>query len=208
MIRLLAGVLAAGALAPAGVAVADSFTPVTIGISVAPIARRGAALPLRVALHADPGVLDSGGDGPMRMEVKLAPECGGDFQHTPGTVLMNLALAPQPSTGRAYDGTLTARPRPSAYGVQFVCAYLEDSTVGRVYANDESLSINVSAACTTAGQRYDAAARALTRAQRTLRRARGRARRARDGRLVAARRRALAGARRRGVAACGRGVTL
>ncbi len=191
----------------AATAGADSFTPVTLSLRVTPVARLRAALPVTVTIHADPGVLDTG-SGPMRMQIKLAPECGGDFQHTSGVTLMDRALTPQPATGRAYQGTLTSSGRPDTYGVQTVCAYLEDSNVGRVYANDESGSVSVSAPCTAAGQRYDAASRALSRARRSLRRAHGHGARTRARRLVARRTRTLSAERRHGVAACGPGVAL
>lgn len=189
---------------PAG---ADSFTPITMSLQVSPVARLRAALPVTVTIQADPGVLDTG-SGPMRMQIKLASECGGDFQHTSGVTLMDRALSPQPATGRAYQGTLRASGRPLAYGVQTVCAYLEDSNVGRVYANDEATAVTVSVPCTAAGRRYDTDARSLARARRSLRRARGRGARTRARRLVTRRTRSLNADRRRGVAACGRGVSL
>lgn len=205
--------LAAGLALPASLAGADSFTPVTLSIAVTPVARAAAPLKVTVGVKADPGVLDTG-EGPMRVEVKLAPECGGDFQHTAGVTLINLALSPAPTTGKAYAGSVTDRGRPLAYGVQTVCAYLEDSTVGRVYANDESVTVNVSSVCTTAGRRYDRAARGLAQARRQyrharhLRHARGRRARHRAARLVTQRKRTLARDHRLGVAACGPGVPL
>ena len=144
----------------------------------------------------------------MRLEVKLAPECGGDFQHTPGPTLMNLALTPQPATGRAYAATMSSRGTPLAYGVQTVCAFVKTSTTGRVYAQDESRTVDVTPACTAAGVRYDRAARGVTLARRALRRAHGAAARRRARQLLASRRRSLAAARRSGTAACGRGVAL
>jgi len=191
----------------AAVAGADSFTPVTLALRITPVARLGAALAVMVTIHADPGVLDTG-SGPMRMQIKLASECGADFQHTSGVTLMDRALTPQPATGRAYQGTLTSSGRPDSYGVQTVCAYLQDSNVGRVYANDESGSVNVSAPCTAAGRRYDSDLRAVSRARRSLRRAHGHAARTRARRLVARGTRTLSAERRRGVAACGPGVAL
>jgi hypothetical protein len=143
----LAVALAAGLLIPASLAAADSFVPVSMSIAVAPVARLTAPLKVTVGVKADPGVLDTG-EGPLRVEVKLAPECGGDFQNTAGVTLINLALNPPPATGKAYSGTVTDRGRPLAYGIQTVCAYLEDSTAGRVYASDQSLTVNVSPACT------------------------------------------------------------
>ncbi|MGH2869859.1 MAG: hypothetical protein ACRDNK_20115 [Solirubrobacteraceae bacterium] len=212
MRRLLAmlglpGALAAGLLIPASLAAADSFAPVTMSIAVTPVARRAAPLKVSVDVKADPGVLDTG-EGPLRVEVKLAPECGGDFQHTPGVTLINLALNPPPTTGKAYSGTASDRGRPRAYGVQTVCTYLEDSTAGRVYASDQSVTVNVSPACTAAGRHYDSAARALARARRQYRRAHGKKARRRAAKLVTHRTRTLAGDRRRGLAACGVGVPL
>jgi hypothetical protein len=192
---------------PAALASADSFTPVRLNIEVAPVARLGAPLKVKVAVTADPSVLD-GSEGPMRIEVKLATECGGNFQTTPGVTLMNKQLNPQPAAGQAYSASASGSGRPHAYGQQSVCTFLEDATVGRVYANDESIQVSVSKSCTTAGRRYDVASRSLTRAQRQLRRARGATARRRARRLVAKRRRTLARDRRLGVRACGRGVPL
>ena len=199
--------LVVGLAVPGSLAVADSFTPVTMSIGITPVARLHAPLKVTVTVTADAGVLDTS-EGPMRVEVKLSPECGGDFQHTPGVTLINRALTPAPTTGKAYTGTVTDRGRPLAYGVQTVCAYLEDSTVGRVYANDESLTVDVSAPCTTAGTRYDRAARTLARARRTLRRAHGKRARRRATRLVTRAKRTLARDRRLGVTVCGSRVPL
>jgi hypothetical protein len=194
-------------VAAAAVASADSFTPVTMSIGVTPIARLGAPLPVKVGVKADPGVLDTA-DGPLRVEVKLADECGGSFETTSGVTLVNAPLNPQPTVGHAYSGGARGSGRPVAYGTRTVCTYLEDTGSGRVYANDESVSTDVTPACTSAGLAYDRAARSLRAAQRSLRHARTRAARRRDRPLVARRQRALASARHRGVAACGSGVTL
>ncbi len=201
----LGAVLAIG-LSCAG-APADSFSPVTLGIGVTPVARLGVPLRVHVTVHADPGVLDTA-DGPLRVQVKLARQCGANFQTTTGITLVNAPLKPPPTVGRAYSGGASGSGRPVAYGVRTVCTFLEDSGSNRVYANDESVSNSVTAACTSAGRRYDSASRALRSAQRSLRRAHTRAARRRAKRLVAKRRGALAAARRRGVAACGSGVPL
>jgi hypothetical protein len=192
----------------ASLAAADSFTPVTLSITVASVARLHAPLKVTVKVGADPGDLDTR-EGPMRIEVKLAPgDCGGNFQTSPGVTLLNQQLNPQPATGRAYSATATGSGRPKTYGTQAVCTFLEDTDVGRVYANDESLQVNVSKPCTVAGSRYDAAHSALARAKRQLRRARGKGARRRLHRLVDKRQRALARDRRVGAAACGPGVSL
>ena len=194
-------------VAAVAVASADSFTPVTMGINVTPIARLGTPLPVKVSVSADPGVLDTA-DGPLRIEVKLAPECGGSFETTTGITLVNALLKPPPTVGKAYSGGASGSGRPVAYGTRTVCTYLEDTGSGRVFANDESVTTDVTPACTAAGRAYDRALRSLRAAQRSLRRAHTRAARGRDRRLVARRQRALSSARRHGVAACGRGVAL
>jgi hypothetical protein len=204
----LAPIAAALTLAPiAAVASVDSFTPITMNIGVTPIARLGAPLPVKVSVKADPGVLDTA-DGPLRVEVKLAGECGGNFETTTGVTLVNAPLNPQPTVGRAYSGGASGSGRPVAYGTRTVCTYLEDTGSGRVYANDESVRADITPACTSAGLAYDRAYRSLRAAQRSLRHARTRAARRRDRRLVAGRQRTLAGARHRGVAVCGSGVAL
>jgi hypothetical protein len=191
----------------ASLAAADSFTPVTLSITVASVARLHAPLKVTVKVGADPGVLDTR-EGPMRIEVKLASECGSNFQTSPGVTLLNRQLNPQPATGRAYSATATGSGRPNSYGTQTVCTFLEDTDVGREYANDESIQVKVSKPCTVAGSRYDAVHSALARAKRELRRARGRAARRRLARLVAKRQLRLTRDRRLGVAACGPGVPL
>ena len=62
---------------------------------------------------------------PIRIQVKLAPECGGTYQYTAGPVLLDKQLSPQPATGHAYSAVARGSGKPSAYGVQTVCAWLE-----------------------------------------------------------------------------------
>ena len=165
--------LALCALAPALVG-ADSFTPVTLSVSVARVARL--AQPLRVTVHvgADAGVLDLR-DGALVVGVKLAPECGGDYEHTAGTRLLHLAFKAQPDPGEAFAGAVSGFGRPSSYGVQQVCVWLEDSEQ-RVFAHDDSSwTVDVSRPCTSAARRYDRAARARSRSAAALKRAARRA---------------------------------
>jgi hypothetical protein len=192
---------------PASLATADSFTPVRLAITVTPIARLHAPLSVEVGVSADAGVLDTS-EGAVLIGVKLAGECGGTFETTPGVTLLHQKLNPQPGTGQAYVATAHGSGRPIAYGSQTVCVFLEDAAVGRVYANDESDQVNVSQPCTTAGARYDAAATALTRAQRQLRQARGAAARRRLEATIAKRKLTLSRAGRLGRSACGSRVPL
>ncbi len=208
MVALLAALGGASASASAS-ASADSFTPVQMTIAIAPVARLHAPLPITVTVNADPSVLDNA-TAPLRIRAKLASECGGSFATTPGDVLIDQRLNPQPSTGHAYHAVAHGAGRPSAYGDYVVCAYLEEEGDNRMFANDTANPplLTVSRACTSRAARYDAAHSALLRAERRLRRTRGHAARARARRLVAQRTRTANADRRSARAACGPGVAL
>lgn len=214
MSRRAAAAVAAAALSLAGAAAtstagADSFTPIRMTVAIAPIARARVPLHTTVSVSADAGVLDLA-QGPMRVGVKLAVECGGTFETTPGVTLVDHALTPQPTRGKAYTATARGSGRPVFFGAQTLCVFLEDSTVGRVFANDESGSVTVSKPCTNTALRYDRATKTLKAAQRALRRtSRHRtARRRQLQRRIARDRRTATRDRRGARAACGGGVPL
>jgi hypothetical protein len=188
----LAAAVAAAAI-PAALAGADSFTPVRLTIKVASVARLNTKLPITVSIGADAGALDS--SAPLRLRVKLAPECGGAFAATPGTVLLDKALSPQPATGKSYAATIRGSGRPKAYGADTVCVFVEEQGDSREFATDQSLQVNVSKPCTIAARRYDQARAALSRARR-------------KHRGLAAARRLVANDKRAGLKRCGRGVPL
>jgi hypothetical protein len=161
-------------------AVADDITPVGLATRVAGTARLHRPLTVSVGVTADPSVLDTR-TAPLRVRVKLAAECGGEFADTQGTVLLDKRLSPQPAYGHAYSGTVTGTGRPRAYGVQTVCVYLEEEGDDRQFATDTTLQVDVSKRCTTTAARYDRAVRALRRASGAgaVRKARHRRHRAR-----------------------------
>lgn len=174
---LLASVsVATAAIAYSAAAGADSFTPVRLAIDIAPVARLHQPLKVSVDVSADPSVLDNA-TGPLRIRVKLAQECGGTFASTPGITLLDQQLRPQPATGRAYDANARGSGRPTRYGDQTVCAFLEETGDNRMFANDTSREVNVSRRCTTAAATYDTARRRHAR-QSTLNADRRAARRA------------------------------
>jgi hypothetical protein len=175
----------------AGLARADSLMPVRLTTAITPIARLDKPLRVTVQVSADAGVLDDR-TGPLRMRVKLATECGGTYQYTAGTVLLDKRLSPQPSTGHAYSGSVTGSAKPTAYGMQTVCVWLEDEGDQRVFASDQSSQVDVSQPCTRAAARYDVDRRRRTRGAAALRR----------------KRKILAADGRAARAACGPGVAL
>jgi hypothetical protein len=191
---LALGAVVAAAL-PAASAGADSFEPIVLRVSVAPVARLHKPLRIAVSVSADPGVLDVA-TAALRVRVKLAPECGGVFDGTPGPVLLDKRLNPQPRTGHAYIATASSsRGRPDAYGTRTVCVFLEEEGDNRQFATDTGTQVDVSRTCTAAASAYD---RARKRYLRARRRHRG----------VRRERRAAASARRHALRACGRGVPL
>ena len=135
------GLVAAGADAGA-LAGADSFTPIRLGLTVAPVARRHVKLPVTIQISADAGALDPA-TAPLRIQVKLAAECGGTYQYTPGTVLLDQALSPQPTKGRAYSVTAKGSAAP-AFGEQTLCVWLNEEGEDRTFASDTSTQVNVS----------------------------------------------------------------
>jgi hypothetical protein len=179
---------------PTAVAGADSFNPITLTVSVAPIARLHKPLQITVSVTADAGVLDTA-TAPLRIRVKLASECGGEFDGTPGAVLVDKRLNPQPATGHLYSGSVSGAGRPDAFGVQTVCVFLEEEGDNRQFATDQSAQVDVSQPCTAAAARYDRARKRLARARK------------RHHGVSRARRRASAD-RRRARRSCGPGVPL
>jgi hypothetical protein len=192
-----------------GLAGADSFNPVRLAITVAPVARLAQPLAITVNVSADAGALDTA-TAPLRIRAKLADECGGTFYTTPGPALIDAELSPQPATGQAYQAAGRGAGDPTAYGRKTVCAFLEEEGDDRQFANDtvDPPIVDVSKPCTLAAGRYDAALKSLARAKRQLRHARRRANRARLKKLVAKRSRTVARDRRAARSACGPGVPL
>lgn len=175
-VLLAAATAATAAIAYCAAAGADSFTPVRLGITIAKVARLHQPLRVNVDVSADASVLDNA-TGAVWIRVKLAQECGGTFSTTPGVTLLDRQLRPQPATGHPYDASASGSGRPTSYGEQTVCAFLEESGDNRMFANDTSNEVNVSRKCTTAAATYDAARRRHAR-QSTLKADRRAARRA------------------------------
>ena len=163
----------------------------------------------RVCAPADPGVLDIR-EGAIRARVKLAAtECGGEFKGTAGPVLLDRRLTPQPNPGKVYQGSASGSGRPTSYGVQSVCVYLEDQGASRQFATDTTnFRVNVSRPCTSAAAKYDTAAGALARAQAQLRHAQGTATRTRLTKLVVRRGANASADKHQARSACGAGVPL
>ena len=135
---------------------ADSFTPVVLQTTVAPVLHVHSRVPIAVHVKADPGVLDIR-NSKLKIEAALAPECSGTFAQTErsGIVLMNRPLSPQPVAGRAYSATArTTYGAPRRTGRQSVCVWLVQVSDQRVFASDESLRVTVRAPLTRRRRRH------------------------------------------------------
>ena len=155
-VGLAVGAAVAALVAPS--AVADSLTPVRLGIAISPVARLHEPLQVTVTVAADPSVLDNR-IAPLRVEVRLASECGGTFETTPGAALLDEVLSPPPATGQGYYASAHGAGRPATYGLRTACTYLEEEGDNRVFAHDESVQVDVSRSCTVAATRYHVARR-------------------------------------------------
>jgi len=137
---------------------AAGSNPVRMRIQVARVARLHQPLEVAVHVSANAEALNDGG-GPVRVQVKLASECGGTYRYTSGVVLLNTMLHPQPGTG-AYSASARGSGRPTSYGTKTVCAFVDNSY--QQFANDtnDPPHVDVSRACTADAARYEAARRA------------------------------------------------
>ena len=97
-------------------------------------------------------------------------------------VLLDQQLSPQPAAGKPYSAMAHGAGRPTAYGTDTVCTYLEEEGDNRMFANDTSTTSTVSRRCTADASRYDALKRSrrarkhkrrIARARRAARRACG-----------------------------------
>ncbi len=164
--RLWAVALCAGVAAGTGVALAaadgtfssatpDShFNPVVLSTTIANPLHVGTKVSIKVVVAAAAGVLDLRSatvgviskQSELRVEVKLAPKCGGEFAYTSGLTLVNRLLAPQPAAGRSYTGTVTNdSATPTSTGTDLVCVWLVDQEqqIQRTFASDQSQSVVV-----------------------------------------------------------------
>jgi hypothetical protein len=205
------GVLLPGAEASA----AQLDEPVALTVSAPTTVALNSRFTVRVGVEADAGALDIAAQ-PLRLRVRLEPECGGSFAGTDGPTAIDSVL-PAPAPGAPYSATATGSIRLSSLGTETVCAFLEDAQE-RQFATDTESTLVVGPACASAARKIARLQRRSAKLRRRaahLRRARrhahGRRRQSLTRRLhvLHRRRRALAArvrrAKRREMVACGVG---
>jgi hypothetical protein len=167
---LVLGGFAALLLVVPATAGAALLEPVTITATAPePQIVAGSPFKLEVAVEAEAGTLDIAAQ-PLRVRVKLAPECGGSFVGTPGPAALEQTL-PAPAAGAAYRQLVSGRVTAASAGTEVVCAFLEDAQE-RQFATDTEEEVTVLAAG-TAGQatkQCSSATRQLKSSKRKLKR--------------------------------------
>jgi hypothetical protein len=140
------GVLAL--LIPATATANSLSEPVTITADAPASVTAGAPFDLTVAVEADPAALGIAAM-PLRVRVKLAPECGGSFAGTPGPAAFEATL-PNPVPAGPYAQTFTGRVTAPTPGTETVCAFLEDAQE-RQFATDSVAQTEAVASAAGAG---------------------------------------------------------
>jgi hypothetical protein len=147
------------------------IVPVTITATAPePLIAAGSPFKLEVAVEAEAGALDIA-VRPLRVRVKLAPECGGSFIGTAGPAAFEATLAGPPA-GAALKQTLVGKVTAASAGPEVVCAFLEDATE-RQFATDTEEEVTVLAPgalkqCTAATKQLTAAKKGLKRLEHRI----------------------------------------
>ena len=188
MIRTGIALAALAALATASAA-SGQDEAIRLTIQAPSVVARGAPIPLRVAVAADPGAMN-GATGPLRLRVRLAPECASTFAATSGPVAIDRRLPAPGAASAPYTANVRGSSRVAALGAYSVCAFVEEEGDDRLFAADSGTQLQATQACTTATRKVTRATAALRRARRAHLTGRVRTLRRRLGTAAAARRRA------------------
>jgi hypothetical protein len=161
-----------------------SDEPVTLTVDGPSVAAVGVPFGLTTEVAADARVLDIR-TAPLRIRVRLASECGGTFDTTPGTTLIDAELQPAPTAGKAYDQRFARTLTLPSLGTLTACAFLEEEGDNRMFAFDSSTQIALTKRCTTATKRVASSSKRVASARRALRHAHSRRAKQSDRRRLA-----------------------
>jgi hypothetical protein len=154
----------------AATAGAALLEPVTITATAPePQIVAGTPFKLEVAVEAEAGALAIAAQ-PLRVRVKLAPECGGSFAGTAGPAVLEQTL-PAPGAG-PYKQLINGKATAASAGTDVVCAFLEDAQE-RQFATDTEEEVTVLAAgavkqCTTVTKQLQKAKKNLKRLEHRI----------------------------------------
>jgi hypothetical protein len=163
-----------------GTAEAALLEPVSVTATAPETAAAGTPFKLEVTVEAEAGALDIAA-APLKLGVKLAPECGGSFVGTAGPAALEQIL-PNPTPGAAYSRKVTGQVSAAATGTNVICAFLQDSQE-RQFATDTEAEVSVVTVamvrqCTAATKQLKGAKRKLKRLEHRIHKVKGKVRKA------------------------------
>lgn len=133
------------ALAPTGSARKISDDPVRLTITApakVPLKKRFA---VSVRIDADPGALDIASQ-PLALHVLFEPECGGSFEGSAGTAVIDRPL-PAQSAGTAFSFTARGRSAMRNFTPQSLCVFVTDADQ-RQYVTSTNVEVTATKSCT------------------------------------------------------------
>jgi hypothetical protein len=145
----VAALSGAVALLAASNVASAALEPMTITATAPSSTVVGSPFEIQVAVEAEPGALDIAAT-PLRVRVKLAPECGGSFAGTPGPAALEATLPP-PAPGQPYAQTISGQVTETEPGTDTICTFLEDAQE-RQFATDTQTEVSIFATLDSARQ--------------------------------------------------------
>jgi hypothetical protein len=158
----------AACICAAVVPAAASAEPVSLRVHAPDRAAAHEPFPVRVAVVANAGALDIALQ-PLRLQVRLAPECGPTFAGTDGPTVIDRKLAPPPVPDNRYDESFKDHARVGL-GTYDVCAFLVEHGDSRQFATSVDTEVAVTERCTKATRKLDRLRGKLDRADSPARR--------------------------------------
>ena len=145
-----------------------SAEPVSLRVHAPDRAAAHEPFPVRVAVVANASALDVAIQ-PLRLQVRLAPECGPTFAGTDGPTVIDRKLTPAPVADVRYHESFKSHARVGL-GTYDVCAFLIEHGDNRQFATAVDTEVAVTQRCTKATRKLDRLRGKLDRANSPARR--------------------------------------
>jgi hypothetical protein len=154
-------------LLAAALPAAAAAEPISLRVHAPARAAAHSAFAVRVAVVANAGALNIAAK-PLRLQVRLAPECGATFAGTGGAKVMNRKLKPPPVPDVRYHEDFTGHGR-AKLGSYSLCAFLVQAGDARQFATSIDTPVDVTKRCTKATRKLDRLRGKLRRADASSR---------------------------------------
>jgi hypothetical protein len=166
----IAGLVAAALLLSAQPAGAAFGEPVSVTAGAPEVVAAGSPFRVEADVAAEPGALDIAAQ-PLRVRVRVAPECGGSFAGTEGPTVLDRVL-PAPAPGAAYQARVVDKAKLGDTGTETLCAFVEDADERQFATDTEATLTVVGADCLAAKQRIQSLRRRRAKLNRRVARLR------------------------------------